>query len=922
MVCKDVERKLHIFISSKISNRYEPIRLALKSMLMETGLVASVYTFEGEASSQAAQKAFLSEVDKSDLCIFLIDNTIGVPDAVYEEHLRAKNSNKHRLYFFCNEKKDEETPLQGELRQAGENIYIQVNGFANFAKIAYERTIQDILDWYRNTDWSLNKPYNLNENISSDKRSTISTQVIQSSSIVTFDKEIFKRYSTDNILVKVMNPYGEKFYGDKKDSSTDWDIKCADFLRVVIGQKAFDMTSFANLKKLILSDYSIKKYKKVLIKRVEAISDYFSGNLDSCYKNISEAYELIKDNQRFPKWLVNDILSDMIFIGKIQEFNSSEASKALDILYNSAELEYYPLLDRFVVYQKSALLNEHFEMLTQSPYTARMGILNHAFDDIASYFNIAVRLGSLKNILVTCSRYKEVLFTKYVDSKDNVLFNELVRICIIEQDSELLSKVAKVYRNSVDLVTEKVIDSIIKSIEILPLASKRFESICILLEHFGYYMNDEQYERIEKFYYEHSNKWLKEKQPQLDSRIGHFILRTAKSIIGRSDNNHVVELALSFLHKRIWAYFDKALDIFIHIDYSKCTLETQAKIMKSFINLLEIKNLVNSNRLHIVLITFVKNANINTSALDNALKELDPDFYMGLYDLEIGMNNTPLTHLDKYLVEARQMSTPNKDGIYFSYSYNPYFIIRNILKEEDIKLSIDKLREMIDLIQYTILNDKNQNDVKEGALLLAIYLRNTYPDCDAWEQFSDIFISRKAEIIDARFGSFLGNGPNVVHFCYLLLKITLGFASFEEVAIGFAMLSSTSERDFIVILKYLGYFLSDSDINRMDNSILGIILNFLLSIDENANAESLYLAITALLKLLHAKSYSSTVLMRLSYLMVNADSKMKVLILREVSKTEHIRTDLGRYILQNGRTSNHYFVKKLAVRITEGIEDE
>jgi len=69
MLGKDIERKLTIFISSKIDERYKLIRYALKTLLMETGLVASVYAFEQEASSQNTQGAYLSEVSQSDLCI-------------------------------------------------------------------------------------------------------------------------------------------------------------------------------------------------------------------------------------------------------------------------------------------------------------------------------------------------------------------------------------------------------------------------------------------------------------------------------------------------------------------------------------------------------------------------------------------------------------------------------------------------------------------------------------------------------------------------------------------------------------------------------------------------------------------------------------------------------------------------------------
>ena len=97
---------------------------------------------------------------------------------------------------------------------------------------------------------------------------------------------------------------------------------------------------------------------------------------------------------------------------------------------------------------------------------------------------------------------------------------------------------------------------------------------------------------------------------------------------------------------------------------------------------------------------------------------------------------------------------------------------------------------MIALILDIILNEQNQADAKEGALVLTIYLRNTYPEHEAWKDFSEQIRAHEANIINARFDSLFDEGsPNVLRCCYLLLKISLNCSSFEEVAIGFAMMA-------------------------------------------------------------------------------------------------------------------------------------
>lgn len=920
MLGKDIERKLTVFISSKIDERYKPIRHALKTLLMETGLVASVYAFEQEASSQNTQGAYLSEVSQSDLCIFLIDNADDVSDAVYKEHIQAINTGIHRLYFFCDERIKDEIPLQSELRQSGETIYRTIHEFAEIPKVAYERAIQDLLDWYRKRAVNLDS----GTDITSDIQPAVEAHTFQVGSLITLDKNVFARYSSNNILVRVLNPYGERLFPREKDSSTSCDNLCADFLRMVIGRKAFSIDVFTQLKDAVLSEpTAINDISDVLRIRFDAIAAFFSGNLGACLNMICGAYKLIKDNENIPEWLVNDIAIDMRNISAMLDETKNQIplnSEGQEILNRSKETVYYPLLDRFAVNQKAELLKEYFDMLTESPYTNRMGIMNGAFDDIASCFNIAVRFGSLTNIRITCNRYAEVLFTKYVDCKDVRLFRELARMYILGQDEKSLGKVVKAYRNSVDAVTVDDIEVIIQSVDNLPFKHKRFESVCLLLEYFGYYMSDEQYKKQEDIFFAQSNAWCDDD----DSRIvstGYFILRTALSIIGRSDNMLLLELALTFFSKGIWRFCDEALKVLKHIDYAKCTEKIQTRVMEQLIALLSIENLLGNIRLNNAIITYRKIATIDVSALDSAVKEKNPAFYTGVYDLEIGLDNNPQAHLDEYIKEARQRITPNKSGVYYSsHSYNPCDIIRNILKDESIKLEADKISEMVTLIQDTILNENNQSDAKEGALLLAIYLRNTYHAHGAWKQFSELITAHEEEITNAHFDSLIGrSSPNVLLYCYLLLKISLGCTSFEEVAIGFAKMSSYSERDFISALNYLGYYLSDADIDMVDNGILGIILNSVLSVGEDKHPDALYYAIVALIELLHAKSYSSAALIRLSYLMVNADSNTKVLILRKVSEMEYIKTDIGHHILQNGRTNNHYFVKKLANEITESI---
>ena len=78
----NVEHKLRVFISSKCGGEYTIARKALKKLLESTGLIEA-YVFETEpACSEDLVSSYLSYIDESNLCVFLIDNKDGVTTPV------------------------------------------------------------------------------------------------------------------------------------------------------------------------------------------------------------------------------------------------------------------------------------------------------------------------------------------------------------------------------------------------------------------------------------------------------------------------------------------------------------------------------------------------------------------------------------------------------------------------------------------------------------------------------------------------------------------------------------------------------------------------------------------------------------------------------------------------------------------------
>lgn len=149
----------------------------------------------------------------------------------------------------------------------------------------------------------------------------------------------------------------------------------------------------------------------------------------------------------------------------------------------------------------------------------------------------------------------------------------------------------------------------------------------------------------------------------------------------------------------------------------------------------------------------------------------------------------------------------------------------------------------------------------------------------------------------------------------MIMKIGFGVCSFEDAALGFAAVMSYNESDFINAVRSVYIFLSDVNITVLDDNILGIITNLILSIGKEKHKNAQLYAINSLIMLSKSQLYAAIVLERLAYIMDSAISDIKFSILNGIRDLES-DNGIKDYILQKGRTDNHYLVRNLAEEIT------
>lgn len=146
--CK-IQRKLSVFISSRMSGRYDFIRRELAFLLINTDLF-DVFIYEDSgAGSENNIDSYIEELKRSDAVIFMVDNKDDVSDAVLNEERTAKENGLRRIYIFCNQDSKEHTQMQESLKDKYGAKYEETPSFREMPERAYLSILQDIISIYR-----------------------------------------------------------------------------------------------------------------------------------------------------------------------------------------------------------------------------------------------------------------------------------------------------------------------------------------------------------------------------------------------------------------------------------------------------------------------------------------------------------------------------------------------------------------------------------------------------------------------------------------------------------------------------------------------------------------------------------------------------------------------------------------------------
>lgn len=774
----NTEDKIKVFISSACGNedwkqKYNYIREALKVVIKGTGF-AEPYVFESEgASTISAGSNYISALEESNLCIFIIDNKDEVPYGVLKEVEIAKKYNIKSLFYFCDEFSKEETPLQEELKGINNATSYVIHDFKSIISQVEKDLKKDLINVYK---YYCNGRLNFEEEIIDGEE--LNSIVISESS---YSNNIMKKdllINLDGCISYFINLLSDENNVNIKTSG-NLDELCVNFLRVLFESEDFSKKDQEALLEELKKHQSNELFE-VTEKRYEAIRLYYEGNQKECIEKLEESLELAKKNS-LPKWLIDDILIDLRNQDKTLDesrniiFKNSAYQKEI---INSKTSITYPLLDRLSNNFYENIISDFIKDKTKAPGTVTYGNnFNKHIKSLVNIYVISVYHGSLTHIEAIYKRLRYLCFYAVNTYSDWKLKLMLLKTNIINGNNKEKNEV---YYLLGDILSDLNSDD---AFEIYSFSKKsrvpykRFNSELIAFSYVAYYLNDKDFSNIWKRLYAKICEWIDDEEQIL--ALENTIFTTIKETHKRIKQDDLINIIIKVIKNKKVRFYDQVFKIILNcINLDFVSKENQEKLIESIselvLNLNDINNLIYLNQ---VLIKLRKKYRNLTENLDNIIKNKMPDFYKGVYLLETTVNENidfP-KFINMYVEEMIEINEKiGKNGMYFTKAISIPLTIKNILQKNLRVVDQDLLDLVFKTSIETILNEHQKIEMKIDSIELLIYLvkTNKYLKDNNQDLINDIK-SNKNKILNAYMGVFDNQKP-IIELSVLLLYASLG----------------------------------------------------------------------------------------------------------------------------------------------------
>ena len=905
--------RIKVFISSICGkDRYDRIREELKAAIEKTGL-AQVYLFEGEqASTMSAGNHYLFALEDSDVCIFLIDNKDGITPGVQAEIDMVRKNNIQALYYFCDEKTSDKTPLEQSLRGARFAKSKTVHSFEALSKNGAQGLIDDVISIYHN--YCKGRLQILSGNIPNEIQK-IEVSNIEKSHPPIIPKTILDKIDqcTEYILNLVV---GHMFPYQKKGSS-DIDEWCAQFLPILFEEKTikqFNISMFLG----ILKKYQTCDHYKIVETRWKAIQAYFSNHVKQCADYLEIALQQAKEIKR-PSWVINDILVDLrnqqLLLCTINnKYPESAAQKELTL---SEDKVYYPTLDRLYESLHEKYIDGFYKKKLESPYAVTFSNdLSEYGEMLSSAYIGAMYNGSLTHIILIYDEIKRLLF--YLSCKyDDWNFKcNLYKISIYTGDKKEVKGIQDSYPEVLNNLTAKDAEEIMKFCSNQPIWNNRIKAQLRALNAIGYYLNDKTFQEYQSWIISDIKSWLKEDNPI--TNIGNSIFLGLSGVAYRISQDFLSEICCMFMdsHFSRW-YLDMFKFITNYIDLNKMS----DKNAKSLINHIEVLMDNDDERDQVkyfpyFLCVLRKQNTLLTENIDKKVSIYFPNFYNEDYRLELTENKNEEfpQFIHKYVEQIkRDNKTQGEGGVYFGHAERTLLSLREILmSKEFIFEDIELMDELIITVSDTLLYSKEGISVKLDAISLLNCIIIKYPEDYKRNQTVYEKIFDHQDEISAN--DIYGIDSNVD---VLALKIALQIlytAMNKETYTEILELMSYIQADtatIISVCRIIKEYLEISNNVVLPNKIEALIIQNILQWLRSDNKDLRWYAASILLKLSRTAENRNVVNNQIIQIIDSGNGYIKNLIMREIYTLDGINEETKNYVISKCKNDANYVVRMI-----------
>ncbi|MFI3169360.1 MAG: hypothetical protein R3Y06_05390 [Faecalibacterium sp.] len=908
-------RKIRVFISSICGlPKYDKIREELKNRIERTQL-ATVYLFEDEnASSLSAGMHYISELEDSDICVFLIDNADGISDGVAKEIDVVKRNKIKALYYFCDEQSKEKTMLEKSLIGACFAKTKTVQQFSELSENGAKGFIDDIVRVYHNY---------CRDRISETQSVLEESQKTDLDSIEKYQMQTIPKIMLDNVdkcssyILAFAVKYTASF--DKLQKTGTMDEWCVQFLSIL-----FEGRSIKNFNTSMYLDELKKQqgeehYNIVKI-RWSAIESYFLGDTKGCMKHLNVALDLARSTNQ-PSWVIKDILIDLrnqhyVYCEELNVFSESDAQKEIT---DSEDGLYYPILDRINDSINEKYIEDAYKEQIKSPYSVVIGGNVEQYGQmLASAFVVMMYNGSLTHIVLFYEKMKSFLFHLCCMHDDWSCRLSLYKLAIFTGNKKEITGLKNTYPEVLNKLTSQEASEIMLFCENHPTKHKRIKRRLLAFATVGYYLSDQKFVSCEKTFFADVDDCLKDKILML--AVGDRIFDALSGVAHRVMQEKMSAVCCGFMEQHYCRWYTNMFEFIAqHIKLQEMSEQAAKELVDKISLVLENEKERGAMSREPRFLAVLRKQNTElTQCWEEKIIQYFPQYFENNYKLVAFPNDDCLGKITRGLTCIKQRNKQQgKGGIYYGYAIREIERIRLLLLDNDLVIDSKTIGEMVSVVSETLLYSKESVSVKLDAIMLLICIAVKYPIDLEQNRAAYEYIIQQNEWMELGVSSILSSNIDGISLKIGMefLRMSIGESIYTELLQLMPYIRNdipTTETVIHLIAEYLDVgrnIIFSADVMSI---ILQNVLQWLCSENLNIRWESTRI----LVFLLRNKEYQDLINQQLIKLIESESVEIKTLIMRQINGEEGICENTRAYIFSKCKDDANFVVRKVHKELT------